>query len=55
LLEVEEKDIAALSKALGDVPHAVVGAFNASGELSLAGATVKVSILGERWSGGIAW
>ena len=55
LLEVEEKDIAALSKALGDVPHAVVGACNASGELSLGGATVKVSILGERWSGGIAW
>ena len=54
LLEVDEKDLAALSKALGEVPHAVIGTFDASGELSLAGATVKVAALGNAWSGDAA-
>ncbi len=58
LLEVDEKDLASLSKALGDVPHAVIGSFNASGELSLGDgsgmAATKVSALGERWSSGMA-
>ena len=53
LLEVEESDLAALSKALGDVPHAVIGAFNATGELSLAGASAKVAALGNAWSAGL--
>jgi phosphoribosylformylglycinamidine synthase len=58
LLEVEEKDLKKLSKilgALGDVPHAVIGSFNASGELSLAGGSTKVAALGNAWSGGLAW
>jgi len=55
LLEVRETDLAALSKALGDVPHAVVGSFNASGELTVAGASAKVADLGQAWSGGLAW
>jgi phosphoribosylformylglycinamidine synthase len=55
LLEVEEKDLAALAKALGDVPHAVVGSFDASGELSLGGASAKVAALGKAWAGGLAW
>jgi phosphoribosylformylglycinamidine synthase II len=58
LLEVDEADLAALSKALGDVPHAVVGSFDAGGELALAGAgtvaRAKVRALGEAWSGGMA-
>jgi phosphoribosylformylglycinamidine (FGAM) synthase-like enzyme len=55
LLEVRTADLAALSKALGDVPHAVVGSFNASGELTVAGASAKVADLGQAWSGGLAW
>jgi phosphoribosylformylglycinamidine synthase len=55
LLEVEEKDLAALAKALGDVPHAVVGAFDATGELRVAGGTAKTADLGRAWSGGLAW
>jgi hypothetical protein len=56
LLEVDEKDLAALSAALGDVPHAVIGSFDASGELTLVGtgASAKVAALGECWSGGFA-
>jgi hypothetical protein len=52
---VRTADLAALSKALGDVPHAVVGSFNASGELTVAGASAKVAGLGQAWSGGLAW
>jgi len=55
LLEVEESDLAALAKALGDVPHAVIGSFNGSGELSCGGASAKVVALGNAWSGGLAW
>jgi phosphoribosylformylglycinamidine synthase II len=55
VLEVRSADLAALSKALGDVPHAVVGSFNASGELTVAGASAKVADLGQAWSGGLAW
>jgi len=58
LLEVDEKDLKKLAKALGelgDVPHAVIGTFNASGELSLAGGSTKVAALGNAWSGGLAW
>jgi phosphoribosylformylglycinamidine synthase len=58
LLEVEERDLPALSKQLGSVPHAVIGTFDASGELALAGPggaqRVKVRALGEAWSGGMA-
>ena len=54
LLEVDQKDLAALSAALGDVPHAVIGAFDATGELSCSGAAAKVAALGELWSGGLA-
>ncbi len=58
LLEVEESDLPALAKALGAVPHAVIGSFDASGELALAGAgavaRAKVRALGEAWSGGMA-
>jgi phosphoribosylformylglycinamidine synthase len=58
LLEVEERDLTALSKQLGSVPHAVIGTFDASGELALAGPggaqRVKVRALGEAWSGGMA-
>ncbi len=55
LLEVDEKDFRKLAKELGDVPHAVIGSFNASGELSLAGGSTKVAALGNAWSGGLAW
>ena len=55
LLEVDEKDLKKLAKELGDVPHAVVGEFNASGELALAGASTKVAALGNAWSAGLAW
>ncbi|MEY5031167.1 MAG: Phosphoribosylformylglycinamidine synthase subunit PurL, partial [Planctomycetota bacterium] len=55
LLEVDEKDLRKLAKELGDVPHAVIGSFNASGELSLAGGSTKVAALGNAWSGGLAW
>jgi phosphoribosylformylglycinamidine synthase len=55
LLEVEEKDLGALAKALGDAPHAVVGTFDASGELAVAGATARIADLGQAWSGGLAW
>jgi phosphoribosylformylglycinamidine synthase len=55
LLEVDAKDLKKLAKQLGDVPHAVVGEFNASGELALAGASTKVAALGAAWSGGLAW
>jgi phosphoribosylformylglycinamidine synthase subunit PurSL len=58
LLEVEESDLPALAKALGSVPHAVIGSFDASGELALAGAgavaRAKVRALGDAWSGGMA-
>jgi len=55
LLEVEEKNLPALAKALGDVPHAVVGTFDATGELRVAGGTAKTADLGRAWSGGLAW
>jgi phosphoribosylformylglycinamidine synthase len=55
LLEVDEKDLRKLAKELGDAPHAVIGSFNASGELSLAGGSTKVAALGNAWSGGLAW
>jgi phosphoribosylformylglycinamidine synthase len=58
LLEVEEADLPALAKALGGVPHAVIGSFDGSGELALAGAAgvarAKVRALGDAWSGGMA-
>jgi phosphoribosylformylglycinamidine synthase len=55
LLEVDAKDLKKLSKELGDVPHAVIGSFNASGELALAGGSTKMAELGNAWSGGLAW
>ncbi len=58
LLEVDEKDLKKLAKVLnelGGVPHAVIGTFDASGELSLAGGSTKVAALGNAWSGGLAW
>ena len=55
LLEVDGKDVGALAAALGDVPHAVIGSFNASGELSLGGDSAKIAALGNAWSGGLAW
>ncbi|MFM7052374.1 MAG: AIR synthase-related protein [Planctomycetota bacterium] len=55
LLEVDEKDLAALKKALGDAPHAVIGAFDATGELSLGDAKASVKSLGNAWAGGLAW
>ena len=58
LLEVDEADLPALAKALGAVPHAVIGSFDGSGELALAGAggvaRAKVRALGDAWSGGMA-
>ena len=55
LLEVDEKDLRKLAKELGDVPHAVIGTFNGSGELTLAGGSTMVAALGNAWSGGLAW
>lgn len=55
LLEVEERDVAALTASLGEVPHAVIGAFTATSELTLGGASTKVAALGEQWSGGFSW
>jgi phosphoribosylformylglycinamidine synthase len=55
LLEVEEKDLAALAEALGDVPHAVIGSFDAGGELRIGEAAVGVGALGQAWSEGLAW
>ncbi|MFM7133779.1 MAG: AIR synthase-related protein, partial [Planctomycetota bacterium] len=55
LLEVDEKDLPALAKALGGVPHAEIGSFDATGALSLGGATVKVDALAAAWAGGLAW
>jgi len=58
LLEVDDADLPALAKALGPVPHAVIGTFDGGEELVLEGAggakRAKVRALGEAWSGGMA-
>ncbi len=57
LLEVDGADLAALAKALGDTPHAVIGSFESDGEFTLASAStparVRVAALGEAWSSGM--
>jgi phosphoribosylformylglycinamidine synthase subunit PurSL len=56
LLEVEASRLAALGARLGGVPHAVIGRFDESGELSVAGERVAVRTLREAWNrGGEGW
>ena len=56
LLEVEEANLTALRARLGSVPHAVIGRFDPSGTLSVAGEQVPVSSLREAWNrGGEGW
>jgi phosphoribosylformylglycinamidine synthase len=62
LLEVAPERLADLTKALGSVPHAVVGTFVARGTLRLvnlaeksaveAGHEVSIGVLRQRWSSG---
>ncbi|MFM7807751.1 MAG: AIR synthase-related protein, partial [Planctomycetota bacterium] len=56
LLEVEESKLAALRARLGSVTHAVIGRFDESGVLSVAGEQVPVRALREAWNrGGEGW
>jgi phosphoribosylformylglycinamidine synthase len=59
LLEVAEESLPRLGEALGGVPFAVIGTFNADPALRLvdgaASAEVPVAALAARWSGGLSW
>jgi len=57
LLEVRRDDLDALSAALGDVPHAVVGELNDGHVLTVAGREVEVAIddLKEAWLAPLDW
>ena len=59
LLEVSEESLPRLREALGDVPFAVIGSFEADPVLRLAEAgtvaEIPVAALAARWSGGLSW
>ena len=56
LLEVEESNLAAVRTRLGSIPHAVIGRFDDSGTLSVAGEQVAVQALRAAWNrGGEGW
>ncbi|MCE9619732.1 MAG: phosphoribosylformylglycinamidine synthase subunit PurL [Planctomycetes bacterium] len=56
LLEVAPEDVAAISKLLGTLVHAVVGEFDSSGGLRAGGESISVKSLRDSWeSAGKSW
>jgi phosphoribosylformylglycinamidine synthase len=56
LLEVADADLARVRTMLGSLPHAVIGRFDDTGNLSVAGESVPVADLAAAWNvGGEGW
>ncbi len=56
LLEVSDAHLTAVQRRLGSVPHAVIGRFDDSGTLAVAGEWVSVEALRQAWNrGGEGW
>jgi phosphoribosylformylglycinamidine synthase len=49
LLEVAPANVAAVAATLGDIPHAVIGAFDATGLVRVGGEAIAASALREAW------
>jgi hypothetical protein len=56
LLEVSDANLTRVRSMLGSLPNAVIGRFDDSGRLSVAGESMPVSELRDAWSsGGEGW
>ena len=52
LLEVAPEHLTAIQAMLGDLPHAVIGRFSQSGELSVGGESISIDRLHAAWESG---